>query len=81
MLRQRLPKAVFCHTHRLIDVANGILHHHFVLAFAEQNADGWVIRGVAQLVIHNGKIKVELASILWLERRGFQLHYNIAPEM
>jgi hypothetical protein len=64
----------------LVEAAEGILDDELVFAPAEQEADGGLIVGVAQEIVHGGAVEIELADIAGLEGAGFQLDDDVAAQ-
>ena len=62
----------------LVEAAEGLLDDELVFTPTEQEADGWLIVGMAQEVVHGGAVKIELADIAGLEGAGLQLKHDVA---
>jgi hypothetical protein len=54
-----------------VQTAERILNHQFVFSPAEQEADGGLVVGVAEEVVHGGAVEIDLADVARLEGAGF----------
>ena len=74
LLRHFLLRAVGGHAHRLVVVFDEVLNNGFVGALAQDQADGGILVRLADKVIQDGQITVQLAQICGLEGSSFQFH-------
>jgi hypothetical protein len=61
--------------------AQSILGDEFVLFPAKEQAYGGLVVGMAQEVVHGGKVKIQLTDIARREGAGFHLDDDIAAEL
>ena len=64
-----------------VDVAQGVLGEDAVFGLAEDQADGWLVGGVAELVIDGGAVEVHLAGVFRLEVALLQFDDNEAAKL
>lgn len=72
---------ILCDADRLVDVAQGVLSHHLVLALAEDHANGGRIVLPFHLRINGGEIEAELARMVGLEGGGLELDHHITAQL
>ena len=68
---------VLSHTHRFINAGKSVFSDEPFLGLAEQEADGGPVINRLDLRIHGGKIKIELAGVIGLERCGLEFDDNV----
>ena len=64
----------------LVEAAQRILDDKTVFSFAKQEADGGLVIGVAQKVVHGGAVEVDLADITGHKVAGLEFHNDITAE-
>ena len=62
------------------DVSEGELDKGFVLAGAEEDADGWLVAGCHFVLFVVGDVGIELAEVFVAEGLGFQFNEDVALE-
>lgn len=66
---------------RLVHPAECVFGDDVVAVLTEDQADGWAVVGMTQLVVHYTQIEVHLASVLGFEGAGLQVDHHEAAEL
>ena len=64
----------------LFQIAQRIFNGQMVTFLAQQQADGWSVIGMAQLVVHGRKVKIHLTREFRLEGFHFQINHDVAAQ-
>ena len=70
-----------CDPHRRVHPAQCVLDHQFLFCFTEDEADGWLISGVLEKVIHRGEVEIHFAGVLRLEGATLQVDDDEATKL
>lgn len=62
-------------------VTQGVFGHYFVLALAQQQADGEAVLRVLELGVYRREVKAQLPQMVGFEFTGLEFDHHVAPQL